>query len=561
MKTIANYSIALAIILGLSLCSCNIDEEIIDVPTPEDIRTQADVTTIINGTYSIISDQQCFKFQGMQLLFLSADDMYSELGNISTRKYNSSEVSVQSFWTSMYAVIRNANNLIDALDKLNLDPAFEKRAYGDAYFLRGFTYFYLVQMYGGVPLRTQSVNLQSDFYIARNTVDEVYAQIFADFKAASVNLPLQSAIGSQELGRASKGAAQSFMAIASLTYGNHLQQKSQTPDTHYQNAKVYADSVIASNQYILINDFAQLFDISRENDAYKEVIFGIRFVNDKTRTGAGSRGSEFAQRCMPNNFTDVAGGNPITHTGGGSYRFHPWIADFYTTGEYLNDYRAQVTFTSRGFNSVQQKFVVTYPTTRVVTTGTNADMTNPSAFCGKYVDPQGTDRNHENDFFMMRLAEVYLIKAEAENELNGPTPAAYEAFNQLRVRARRANGIARTTPANLTAGLTKDQFRLRVFNERGAELLGEGHRWFDLVRMQSPTNASETMYDYQFFTFLTAKPNKLPTYNATNNKWNNTGGVFIAAIPIPKETKFKLFPIPENERANNPNFGSQNSGW
>jgi hypothetical protein len=208
---------------------------------------------------------------------------------------------------------------------------------------------------------------------------------------------------------------------------------------------------------------------------------------------------------------------------------------------------------------VQNKFYAVYPN---LPTGTDGTINTP--LVAKYIDPAGKDsRNNGNDHFIIRLAEVYLIKAEAENELNGPTPAAQAAFNMVRARARQAAGIPRTVPANVATNLTKDQFRLKIFDERGLELIAEGQRWFDLVRMRSPLSATQTMYEYQVKTVLPTKPQVMPTFNATTKRYSNANAVYALALNPAVITfpKFLLFPIPSTEIIQNPNFGGQNPGW
>ncbi len=88
-------------------------------------------------------------------------------------------------------------------------------------------------------------------------------------------LPLYSAISQAQLGRASKGAAQALLAEAYLTYGNQLALKGKAVTTEYQNAILYADSVINSKQYALLPNYGDLFEINKEAGAYTEVIFGV----------------------------------------------------------------------------------------------------------------------------------------------------------------------------------------------------------------------------------------------------------------------------------------------
>jgi len=566
MKSIKHIVCALfAVGILFSMSSC-LKEEIKDTPIPSLIKNTGDVTAVINGAYAQFNDAAAFKFQGMMMLFLCADDIYAdggaEPGNYSNRGYNS--VNTSPFWNKLYSTIANANALISTINNLQLDAAFEKRAYGEAYFLRAFSYYYLVRLYGGVPLRTKALDVNSDFYLPKNTVEEVYALIFEDLKKASELLPLYSQISKAELGRASKGAAQALLAQAYLTYGNQLALKGQTATTQYQNAQLYADSVINSGQYMLLSNYGDLYEIAKETSAYSEVIFGVRFQTDQQARAQPSAGSEFSLRFGSPN-THFVSGNTPNGQGDASMKVMPWIADYYRTGDYSTgagatqviDYRNEKAFFQKGFNSIQNKFYAVYPNLPATT----AEGTINTPLISKYIDPSGKDsRNNGNDLFIIRLAEVYLIKAEAENELNGPTAAALAAFNQVRARARQAAGTSRSVPANLAVPITKDQFRTKIFDERGLELIGEGQRWFDLVRMRGPVSATQTMYEYQFKTVLPAKPQALPTYNATTKKYSNANAVFAPAsnVSVPK---FLLFPVPSSEILQNPKFGPQNPGW
>lgn len=566
MKSIKNILIAVfGLVIFFNISSC-LKEKIIDTPTPSIIVNADDVTAVIKGAYSQFNDAAAFKFQGMMMLFLCADDIYSdagaELGAYGGRTF--SGVNTSAFWNKLYSTVANANDLIATLDRLNLDEDFEKRAYGEAYFLRAFSYYYLVRLYGGVPLRLQAVDVSSDFYLPRKTIDEVYTQIFDDFNKASAMLPLSSKISAAELGRASKGAAQAILAQAYLTYGNQLSLKGQPATIQYQNAKLYADSVINSKEYVLLANYGDLFDITKETGAYDEVIFGIRFQIDQQSRAQPAAGSEFALRFGAPNTHFVSGAQP-NGQGNATMKVMPWFADYYRTGDYATgtgatriiDYRNEEAFFQKGYNSVQNKYYAVYPNIPA----SAAEGTINFPLISKYIDPSGKDeRNNGNDMFIIRLAEVYLIKAEAENELNGPTAIAQAAFNIVRARARQNAGTPRPVPVNVAASLTKDQFRMKVFDERGLELVGEGQRWFDLVRMRSPVSATQTMYEYQFKVVLPTKPQTLPTYNTTTKKYSNANAVYAPTLNI-EVPKYLLFPVPASEVTQNPNFGSQNQGW
>ena len=103
-------------------------------------------------------------------------------------------------------------------------------------------------------------------------------------------------------------------------------------------------------------------------------------------------------------------------------------------------------------------------------------------YVNKYQDPQATNvSDGGNNYYILRYADVLLMYAEAENELNGPTALAYDAFNQIR---RRGFGypLEVPSPADLTAGLSKEQFLDSLMVERRREFAFEGQRRFDLLR-------------------------------------------------------------------------------
>ena len=247
-------------------------------------------------------------------------------------------------------------------------------------------------------------------------------------------------------------------------------------------------------------------------------------------------------------------------TGSGSYKVHPWFYDYFTSGDYTNDYRGTSTFlTNWNITPTSGTKYVAYPSIP-----SNSKDTFPSQFpyINKYKDPKGLDASdHENDFFVLRLAEVYLIRAEAQNEYYGSPSAAPNALsdiNQLRARARNANiTTPRTLPLNVPAGLSQNDFRKKIFDERGIEFIGEGKRWFDLVRMKGP-DGTGTMYEYQFKTFLPTLPQGLPVYDRVSKSWSS-GRVDPLSI-VPFNSKYLLFPIPQSQRDLN-NKLTQNSGW
>lgn len=539
------------------MSGCSLKEEIVDTLTPENsITKQADVTAFLNGIYAELLSSDAFK-ANYAIFFVTADDLNIRVGvgtNIaySIKTHDASTAPTSGFWNAMYRIINRSNFLLEKMEPLNINAAYKTRVKGELYFLRGFAYFYLVQLYGDVPLRLKATALTDDLTLTRTPAGKVFEQIFADFKAASETLLTRTALPAAEFSHATKGAAQAMLAKAYLTYASYQSLKGTDATANYNFAKLYADSVINSNQYKLIPSYNDLFDVAKERDAYQEVIFGIPFTRDAQ---LGALGSQFAGFFMPNTYGNVAGQGTLK-TGVANYNVQPWFYSKYSTGDYKDDYRVERSFLTTWQNtSSPSRKVITYPLLKASVTSNELTETQP--YINKYIDGAGlANSNQENDLFIIRLADVYLIKAEAENEVNGPTPAAYTAFNMLRARARNANGTIRITPANLEIGLSKDEFRMKVFDERALELFAEGHRWFDLVRFKAPNGKS--MMEYQFGTFLPTLKAGLPVFNATTNTWG--GGVTESTSISPFNPKLMLLPIPQSEIVANPKM-TQNPGY
>lgn len=552
-------SLNLTLVVLFLFSGCKLDETIYtSVDSATFIKTEKDATSQLYGVYSYFSAYNGYKSITTYPILFSGDDIVTAggtAGAFPTRTLAASHSYFTGPWVTFYQTIDNANSLIKALQEVNnLSTAFKDRLTGEMYFLRAFSHFNLVRLYGAVPVRLEPVTGSSDFYSKRNSVEEVYALIFEDFKKAiELCVPYRQQDPS-EFGRATKGAAQAMLSLAYLTFANYNDLNNKSGQEYYSLAKEMADAVITSNEYSLLPDYASLWDVNQEKNAYNEVIFGIQFTRDALTASANSRGSELAYYLQPGSRNGICG-NVSNGVGASILKVQPWFYDECTTGEYMNDYRSEVSFLTRWTNTITGRKYVTYPLSK----SDPADGVESYPYIDKYKDPKGLQaRNNENDFFIMRLAEVYLIKAEAENEVNGPTIDAYQAFNKLRERARRANGIPRTTPADLQTGLTKEEFRLKIYKERGLELVGEGHRFFDNVRMRYTDNR-RPMIQYRledFYPQLT--PRTAPVYNATTNKW---GGGRVNPVNIAIfNRKFLLWPIPSTEIDANPNT-YQNADW
>jgi hypothetical protein len=539
------------------------------------IQSESDAEFVVNGVFSTFQSFSAFKASAGGVVLYSGDDFSStSIGNSGNaagvwinRMFTSSNSYVREVWFIFYAAVNRANSARESVNAVpNLSDGYKQQIEGEMLFARAFSYYYLVRLFGGVPIRTEATQPSSNFFETRASVDEVYAQIFEDLERAGNQCLLFGKQPETQFGRPTKGAAQALLASAYLTYANYcdLHNRPQDARTYYREAVNLCDSVILSGQYQLLDNYADLYDVEKERNAYREVIYGIPFTRDFTTSGASSKGSELAYYTQPSTRRNVCGDKP-TGAGSAQMRMQPWFYVQYISNDYGNlndhDYRTDVSFltTWQGYSNDTATVLRTYVTFPLTTASGVTRESQP--YLNKYIDGKGLDnRNHENDFFVIRYSEIFLIKAEALNELDRRDEALI-AFNEVRARARKADGTPRTYPLDLKSGLSKADFRMAVFNERGLELVGEGHRFFDCVRMRyRDTNVPMLQWRLQtFYPTMSEYQRKLPAWNSSLRIWDS-GRVQMVNV-VEWNERFLLYPIPTSELDANPNFGKQNPGW
>jgi hypothetical protein len=290
-----------------------------------------------------------------------------------------------------------------------------------------------------VPIRLQETTSLTGLDIARSPVEDVYGLIISDLKEAETTLPDQQT--GLNLGRASKGAASTLLAYVYLTKKD------------WTNAAAKAREVIdkaSTYGYSLFANFADLWKISNENK--QEHIFMCQY-----QSGPEGLGSQY------NHFFTSRQANAIL-VGGSGYAIHLVENAFWKSFD-STDTRRDASILS-SFTDPKTQKLITYPSTL---------LSELSIF--KYYDPASFARNNNNNNYpILRFADVLLIHAEALNEGAGPSAQAYESINKIRRRAKLAD---------LKTGLTQQQFREAVLQERSWEFAFESRRFFDLIRSET----------------------------------------------------------------------------
>jgi len=343
-----------------------------------------------------------------------------------------------SIWTSCFSTISNSNNLLARLDEVKLTDAQHNQFKGEALFLRAYNYFYLVRIFGElpiVPVAFRSPNEIMSFDMSRKPTSEVYNMIIQDLTEAA---GLLSGINNTSKSRASVGAAKTLLGKVYLT------------SKQYDKARDALKEVVDMKLYSLSTDYRKLFTVN--NDDLPESIFEIKYLS-----GNVGEGNSFSSIFSPSRFD--LGMFPGNMQGSGRLIPTPQMANAYEAGD------------------VRRKISIG-DTVRLVSGKYEKEIHGL-----KFVDfTTGLVGDGGINFTSLRYADVLLMYAEALNE-TGNTNAAYAYVNQVRARA----GLTALT------GLSKESFALAMERERRVEFLLEGHRWFDLVRTE---RAKEVMNKY-----------------------------------------------------------------
>lgn len=348
-------------------------------------------------------------------------------------------------WTSFYEAIGRANFLIQSVEENTTLPVDVKdRAIAEARFVRALVYYQLVRSWGEVPLRLEPVTDADNIGQPLASIDEIYTQIIEDLQFAENALP--ETVPPASAGRATKGAALTMLADVYLTRGD------------YQNARSKSLEVINSKDafgYGLEPSFDVLY--SPTSPTNPEDIFSIKFAQIRAQ-------GNFLPAYAHDDRAKAAGLAARGLRRFTTFKSVPLIQNW-DEQDLRKDWNLYDSITING-----ERLRANIPL-------------NGDYFFGKYRDPGAPEETAAgNDFYIYRYADVLLIFAEAENQLNGPTAAAYDAINQVR---RRGYGVDINTPselADLPEGLSKTEFDDLVFRERGYEFFFECKRWFDLKR-------------------------------------------------------------------------------
>jgi len=366
-------------------------------------------------------------------------------------------------WQQFYKTIGRSNTIILGTTEDGVsDDVVRNSLVGQAYFLRAFSYWHLVLLYGNVPLVLEEPDLNNAFPF-QAPPEDVWSVIIADLEKAEQMLP--ASWSGEDIGRPTSGAATA------------LKGKSYLYIEDWANAEIAFKEVVNSGLYALL-PAAQFEDNFTEvNENNSESIFEFQFKGVETflwgqdMPGTGTQGHFVIEYAAPSVSPDMG------------FIVPPWIKDLYEANNDTIRRNATIVYdypgaTGYGGEDFLSDFV---PDIRIAAEQALISPGVEPIFGKKYARFEMTREAASADnlgaasganFRVIRYADVLLMLAEALNEQTGKTPEGEGYLNQVRERAN-------ITPHS---GLSQADMRTAIIDERQMELYLEGHRFFDLVR-------------------------------------------------------------------------------
>lgn len=496
----------------------------------------------LTGVYDVMSYEATFGMRYQLFLTIGTDETYPNgnqtSGSINTYQGFANDRWVEEFWKYMYSGVERANSLLANYHRAKDVPEDElNRIVGEAKFLRGFYYFMLVSNFGGVPLKLEPSSSVNNYnQIKKSSVKEVYEAIIKDMTEALVLLDKQTATKIGFGGRVSKSAVQGILARVYL----HMAGFPLYDTDGYENARYYAEQVILSGEHALNKDYTQIF-INYAQDKYdvKESIWEVEFWGDRN-------GNDFRETGRLGNFSGVPASDQSIGICGCSVRMTPTLFNLFETKvpptspgniQPTNDSRRDWIAARYGYNGSSNP-------DRIQTVRSNVWDMHMGKWRREYELSSTKDRIYTpQNFPLLRYADVLLMYAEAENEINGPGNAV-EKVNWVRRRAYKVDINQASLEADVKSNylVSKEAFRSFIIDERSRELGGEFLRKSDLVRWGLLLARVKANADY------------IIDYAPENRKFSAQSGQNIRERDV-------YLPIPQYEINLNKKNLEQNEGW
>lgn len=396
---------------------------------------------------------------------------------------NAVTTNIRDTWSMLWNMIDRCNAVIEKIDAATFsDETRKSNLKGEAYFFRGYAYFQLGWMYGGVPLLDRQMGIAAIKTTARSTQDETFAFAANDLTKAAELLP--EVWPTKELGKATKYAAQGILARMYM-----FQKK-------YSEARPLLQGIVASGKYQMATNYADCFLDSKDNSP--EHVFQVQYL-----TGNLGEGNPFVAFLTPTGMRTAF----FPNGGSEGMEVSEDLYKSYESGDLRRNFTILKGFTTiAGQTDTATLYFIKYAHGKIPANNQDFDVNLP----------------------ILRYTDVKMMYAEALNEESyNPGGEAFSILNEVRARA----GLISLTSVQVP---TQDAFRNAMLHERRVEFACEYLRWFDLIRtdkamevmnawLATPKEGAGT-YKMEAYRILFAIPQvELDVNRDTKFMWQNPG--------------------------------------
>lgn len=429
------YIFSFLLIISFFSCDKALEEEVFSQLSPSNyLATQDGINTVLTSAYASMQYtllESAAHLQGD--LFVTGEGWGrggswegSFTGFFTSFTWNTTHFAFNAHWNTMYAIILNTNIVLDYIDNENFPEQFKNTVKGEALALRGYAYYKLYDYFGPTIIHTTS--LATELELPKTTEEEMKSRIEQDLLEAASLLPVDQA----QYGRITKGGA---LGLLCKFYLNTMQ---------WEECASTAQQIIDLDQYGLVPNYADVFSLANEGN--EEILWVHAADASPQRVSIN-----LVALTLPPNYPTYP-----------NQAFFPAVIFFFDN--FVDSFEPEDT---RANLLVKQ--YVNRAGNMVTGYGNNQSL------CIKYEpDPNANGGETGNDIPEIRYADILLARAEALNELNGPSIECIGLINEVRTRAGASSLDA--------ADFTKETLRDHILNERGWELYYEAKRREDLIR-------------------------------------------------------------------------------
>ncbi|SNR79897.1 RagB/SusD family nutrient uptake outer membrane protein [Hymenobacter mucosus] len=509
------YCLYLSLALGLSLQSC---EDFL-TQTPNGQQTTAnfytnaeECTAAVMGCYALTDQDDWWKIDRSRMFGdAGSDDAWKgnaiagdqrEFGDFSRFFWLPNNEWFDNRYTFIFQAIGNCNAALAGIEKAPIDAALKQKLLGELKFIRAYNYFELVKGYGGVPLVLTTLTPAEALAVPRASAADCYAQIIKDLQEAAAALPEKRDRPGAEKGRATKGAANAYLAKA------YLYTEQWAP------AQQAAEAVMNSAQYNLNDEFSYVWNVNNHNG--NESIFELNYSPNQTFN-------------LGTSLTVV-----MRSRADGGWGFNTPSSNLEQAFLRENDPRLKWTIIRQGDSVGTATANFDYSNYNTKPSENESGRTSRKMFV-PLADRPANEREHAPlNRIEMRYADLLLMHSEASYRL-GQETKALSSLNLVRARANRLQPGTVLPRRSTGAQLLND-----IWLERRLELAMEGHRYYDLVRQHRLVAVIRAFNAYQATSTDPYDKGKLKDQISESNN---------------------LFPIPTNQIQLSGGVVTQNPGY